>query len=247
MTDLPMSFLLCGPPKSGKTRLGATTPEPRLIVDLEGRARYGPEGKGAVFWDGSEEPLKLAKSSTRTYILQTKKLNVIDQAQQWLRSGKHPWKSFTLDSTMELKYMVKQAQFPGAVEPNRTQRGGINIVYENYLRVFRDILDDPANPLKCGVFITGASYDSDSERIRPILQGVIGEMIPYWMDIVGYLEAVTMKGVTEPVRKLHLKQRKENDLEVGDGTDRIVTKLGSPIDSPNITSMWDALQAEETG
>lgn len=222
--------------------MGTTGPAPRLILDFEGRARYSPNGQGAVFWNGEDEPLTLEKSPTRTHILETKSLPVLDMALQWIRSGKHPWKTLTMDSIMELKYLVKQGSHPGAAIPARHEWGPINSIYEDKLRQMRDVTDDPANPINCVVFITGAQYDIESQRIKPILKGAIGDLIPYWLDLSTYQESILLKGAKEPIRKVWLRQREENDLEVGDGTNRIVTALGSPVTDPTVEIFYNALQ-----
>lgn len=238
-----LKMLLMGPPKAGKSWLGTTTPTPRLIIDMEGRAKYTPAGKQATFWNGEDEPLKLKKSPSSTYILETTDLAVLDTARQWLRSGQHPWVSLTLDSVMELKYQVKQSKHPGAAQPSRSDWGPINITFEDNLRDLRDLTTKPGK-LRCVVFITGASLEIESGKIQPIIKGTIGTLVPYWMDVVGYLEATGSKGMVNPTRKLHLRQRPENDLEVGDGTDMIVDKLGSPIIDASIIDLFEAIQPE---
>lgn len=241
MTELPLNMLIIGPPKSGKTHTSATTPAPRLLIDLEGRSQYTPEGQKAIFWNGEDDPMTLGKSESRTYILQTTDMAKLDVAIQWLRTGKHPFKSVSLDSVMELRYLVIQVLKPGVIDIPRHDWGPINKTFENILRDLRN-LTSGAGPCKCVLFISGAEIELESGHIKPIVKGEVGKLLPYWMDVVGYQETITAKGGGTPWRELHIGQRPQNDLETGDGTNRIITKLGSPIRDATIQSLYDALQ-----
>lgn len=239
--ELALNMLLIGPPKAGKSWMSATTPPPRLLIDLEGRSKYTPAGKDAVYWDGEEDPMKLGKSASRTYILETRDMQKLDTARQWLRTGKHPFKSVSLDSVMELRYLVIEDLKPGVINIARPDWGPINKVFETILRDIRN-LTQGIGPTKCVLFISGAEIEIESKHIKPIVKGEVGKLLPYWMDLVAYQEVITAKGGGAPYREMHIAQRPDNTLEVGDGTNRIITALGSPLRDTSIQVLYDALQ-----
>lgn len=243
--ELPLRYLLMGPPKSGKTWQSSTTPPPRLMIDLEGRARYTPSGKDAIFWDGEEDPMKLEKSKSRTYILETGEIPVLDTARQWLRTGKHPFKSISVDSIMEWKFILERYMYPGVMDLDPKTKGVINKHFEDALRDIRDLAQAPQSPVRCIMFITGASVDPFQGHIKPIMQGRVGEAVPYWMDLVGYQETITQKNSKLVFRELHLAQRPSNDLEVGDGTNKIISSLGTPIKDATVELLYETLQGKE--
>lgn len=216
------------------------------MVDLEGRCRYTPQAKDAVFWNGEDDPMSLPKSASRTYILETVDLGKLSIAKQWLQTLKVPWKSISIDSAMEWKYLIENDLYPGRSELEPKEKGKINKVFEEAIRSIRDLTTDPKSPVKCVMIISGASTDPFSGHIKPIITGKIGELLPYWMDLVGYQEAVTKMGSKIVKRELHLAQRSQNDLEVGDGTNRIIQKLGSPLYDPTVEELYNALQDEKT-
>lgn len=235
---LPLTFMLIGGPKQGKTWLSSTVPAPRLIIDLEGRARYTPNGEKASFWNGVDDPMKInPKSPSSTYILETTDIQVLDTARQWLRTGKHPFKSIVLDSVMELRYYIIQSFFPGAIEIPRQQWGKPNNSLEQALRDLKHMVLSKDNPCKCMVFVTGATTDIESGKVKPLVKGTVGELAVYWMDVVGYLhyDPKTMK------RYLYIGPN-PMEAEVGDGTNRIITKLGGKIVDPDFEVVFNALQ-----
>lgn len=244
MSEYPLNFLVIGPPKAGKSWLSSTTPAPRLMIDLEGRSKFTPAGKEAVFWDGEVDPLSLPKSKSRTYILETSNLATFDMALQWLRTGKAPFKSISLDSVMELRYLVISSLKPGVIDIPRHDWGPINKTFENYLRDIRNLTQNPDCATKCIMFISGAEVEIETGHIKPIVKGEVGKLLPYWLDVTSYMESVTTKGGGTPYRELHLAQRAQNDLEVGDGTNRIVTQLGTPLRDVTVEQLFDALQKE---
>lgn len=227
--------LILGPSKAGKSWLGATTPPPRLIIDLEGRAKYTPAGEKAVYWDGKSDPLSLSKSPTRTYILETIDLDVLDMGNQWLRSGKHPFVSVTLDSAMEYRDLTLFKLFPGPSKMERNQYGDVNKAVENFLKDLWNLPSTPGNKVQYVVFITGVTMDENTGRTKPLGLGGLSQKLPHKMDLVGYLE-------NKGGRRLWLTQRAEGDLEVGDGTNSVVNKLGSPIKDPDLETIFAAME-----
>lgn len=243
MADRTLSALIIGPSGTGKSWLGSTTPPPRLIIDLEGRAKYTPAGRGATEWDGTSDPMKLPKSKTRTYILRTTDLADVAMARQWLRSGKHPFVSVTLDSLMEAQMRAQSDIRPG-VQALRPQDWGMLLrSMEDVVRDIRDLTMDPNSGVKCVVAIAGATLDQAAGFIRPLMSGQITKRVPYWMDLVGYYEKVRLEDGTVQ-RQLWIDQRPENDLEVKDGTHDIISAFGGCIVTPTFEAMYNALLPE---
>jgi len=234
-----LNALIIGPSGHGKSWLASTTPPPRLIIDLEGRAKYTPNGRQAVFWDGITDPMALERSPTRTYILRAQSLAQLDTGRQWLRSGKHPFKSVSVDSLMEAQIRVAEQIRPGLQSFRIQDFGDLNRHMQVFVREIKDMTEVPETGIRCAVFIAGAKRDEDG-FIRPLMQGQISRNTPYWMDIVGYLERVRLEN-GQVVRRLWLDQRPENDLEVKDGLDYVTTKFGAAVINPSIEAMYNAV------
>jgi len=243
--ELPLTYLLMGMPKSGKSYQSVTGPPPRLAIDWEGRTRFTPAGIKATYWDGESDPMQLPKSESRTFILEQPTLDTFATARQWLRSGKHPFKSVSFDSIMEYKYQIEKTRYEGILELEPKEKGKVNKELEDGIRDIRDLTTKPG-PVKCAIFITGAYLDSWNGSLRSVPLGRVGDLVPFWMSIVGYIEKETRKD-SKNVRYLtHITQRLKNDLdEVGDGTNRIARQLGSPVVDLTVQQLFDALQDQK--
>lgn len=233
-----LSALVIGPSGAGKSWLAATVPPPRLIIDLEGRGKYTPNGRNATPWNGVSDPMQLEKSASRTYITVVTTIDQLDSIRQWLRSGRHPFHSVAVDSLMEAQMRVADNVRPGT-EALRTQDWGMLLrIMEQFVREVRDMVLQEGNPLHVAVFIAGAKHDG--EYVKPMMQGQIAAKTPYWMDLVGYLEKVyTQDGHEE--RRLWIGQRPQNDLETKDGTHLIQAKFGPCIVEPDLEAIYEAL------
>jgi hypothetical protein len=233
-----LTMLIIGPSGHGKSWVGATTPTPRLIIDLEGRAKYTPAGREATFWDGLSDPMQLQPSPTHTYIVTVTSMQVLATVRQWLRSGKHPFVSVTMDSLMEAQMRTSDDIRPGAAALQTQDWGTLLRQMEAFVREVRDLTLEPATGVKVAVFIAGVK--NDNGFMRPLMQGQISSKLPYFMDVCGYLEKVRTED-GEIVRRLWIDQRPQNDLEVKDGTDALLQKYGPCIVNPNLTEMYEAL------
>lgn len=246
MRDLPsLSAMVEGPSGGGKSWLGSTTPPPRLIFDLEGRARYTPNGKGATLWDGQTDPMKLDKSKTRTYIVDcTRSLDPMAFAMQWIRADKHPFFSVTLDSLMEQQYQEREALTGGRSMKGWDDWGTLLRIMQAAVRDLTDLVKED-NRLTVALFIAGVIEKNGYQK--PLMTGQITSQVPYWMDLVAYLEKILVESTNKTARRLWLDQRPENDLEVKDGTDAIISEFGPTIilgdrgQAPNFETMYDAL------
>jgi hypothetical protein len=247
MKEPTLSSLIIGPSGHGKSWLASTAPAPRLILDLEGRARYTPNGKGAAWWDGRTDPNDGAsysrKSTTGTVIVDlTESTAAVDTILQWVRSGRHPFRSVVVDSLMEAQYQAGV----GKSRKGYDYWDDLLLKMESLVRGLTDMLKTagPRQPLRVVTFIAGVIEKNGYQK--PLMQGQITTKVPYWMDLVGFLEKVRLEnGKTQ--RRLWLDQRPENDLEVKDGTNDIISALGPCIllgeqgGEPNLATLYDAL------
>lgn len=232
-------MLVIGPSGHGKSWFGSTVPAPRLIIDLEGRARYTPNGRQAVTWDGVSNPMELTRSPSRTYIVTVTSVAVLDSVRQWLRSGRHPFFSIVVDSLMEAQMRSMDDIRPGTAALKTQDWGTLLRAMEQLVRELRDLTITPGTNVHVAVFIAGAKLHDGF--IRPLMQGSITSKVPYWMDVVGYLEKV--RGEDGAIhRRLWIDQRPENDLEVKDGTDVLLTAYGPCIIDPDAGTMYETLR-----
>lgn len=246
-----LTALIIGPSGHGKSWLASTTPPPRLIIDLEGRAKYTPVGREATVWDGVSDPMKLPRSKSRTYIVPVTNMSVLSSIRTWLRSGKHPFVSVTMDSLMEAQMRAIDDLAPGAQALRMQDFGTLLRQMEALVREIRDLTMEPATGIKVVVFVAGAKDDNGYKR--PLMQGQVNTKIPYFMDLVGYLEKIRTEEGTI-VRRLWIDQRPQNDLEVKDGTNDIITTFGPCVEmvqgdptSPDMTRLYEALKTGEQG
>jgi hypothetical protein len=249
MKEPTLSALILGPSGHGKSWFASTAPAPRLILDLEGRGRYTPNGKGAALWDGRTDPEGLrGKSTTSTALVDlTEDVAALEQVMQWIRTGRHPFKSVVVDSLMEAQY---QAGKGSAKKRGFDYWDALLVAMNDLVRGLGDVLRHPGpeQSLRVVTFIAGVIEKNGYQK--PLMKGQITTQLPYWMDLVGYLEKVRLEnGMTQ--RRLWLDQRPENDLEVKDGTDAIISALGPCIvlggrgEAPNLATLYDALVAAQ--
>jgi len=254
MSERTLNMLIIGPSGAGKSWLASTVPPPRLVVDLEGRAKYTPNGRGATWWDGVSDPKKLTPSKTHTYAVTVTSLEILDSVRQWLRSGKHPFRSVAVDSLMEFQLRVADKIRPGTQALRELDWGTLLRHSEQFVRDVRDMTLVPATGVRCAVFVAGCRKDQDhfdsktnqlteAGHVRPLMQGQINLRLPYIVDVVGYLEAVAQPDGTI-VRRLWIGQRPQNDLDVKDGTNDLVTRYGAHIDNPDLETLYNALLPE---
>lgn len=242
-----LSALIIGPSGHGKSWLGSTVPPPRLIVDLEGRARYTPNGRGATYWDGLSDPMTLERSPTRTYIVPiagTQATRVLDSVRSWLRSGKHPFKSLDMDSLMEFQMRTSDEIRPGVGSLQTQEWGTLLRTVQHFVREVRDFTMIPETGIKVAVFIAGVKDEGGYKR--PLMQGQINTQLPYFMDLVGYLEK-TRDAEGTVHRRLWIDQRPQNDLEVKDGTDVILSAFGPCIEDPSFEKFYEVLLSGTKG
>lgn len=226
-------MLVHGEAGVGKSRLAATAPTPRLILDAEGRAKHLP--LDSVAWNPlTENP----PEAPETCVVDVTNFDVLSTVYQWLDSGQLPFKSVLLDSLMEIqKRLMDQLR---GVEALQTQDWGVVLRrLEALVRSYRDLVNRSTNAVDV-VVITCGSRNEDGVQ-RPLLQGQISSTLPYYLDVVGYMY-VSHRPDGSGIDRSLLVQPSPTAV-AKDGTGR---ELGPVINQPNITEIYNQLNGGPT-
>lgn len=233
-----LNLLVYGPPKVGKTRLGATTPTPRVIFDAGGETKFLP-GKKVSWRPDSEEPPKAGDWDT--CVVRVNKWDTFDRALQWLSSGKHPFRSATIDHLTESqKLLIRDIR--GVDQLADYDWGTVLRKMEDMVRRFKDLSDVSIyeeNALDAVVIIAaGKAYDG----VRmPFLQGQFRDNIGYMLDVLGYMYADRMEDGSY-IRRLLIHPHAQ--FIAGDRTDVLTRTYGHTIEEPHVGKMLEAIERE---
>lgn len=236
MTDRAISILVHGPSKVGKTTFAMTAPYPRLLLDVEKASRFLPNKK--VKWDpmsGQEPPV--ADGTWDTCVVVVHDFETVLKAYEWLKSGRHQFRSVILDSISELQIKAQE----GIVGRSKMQTQDWGTLLQRmggFCRDLRDLTTNPVNPLEA-VVITSMSMTDDG-MMKPYLQGQLKHQVPYLYDITGYLftEPVLNAEQTEWVEVRRLLTRKHDSFEAGE---RVQGRLPMYVDYPNVEGMLNEI------
>lgn len=240
MIDATLTALIHGPSGVGKSWLGDTAPKPLLILDAEGRARYGVHSGRKVYWDPEKSGPPRADGSWDTCIVYVADYRTVDVVWQWLRSGQHDFISVKMDSLMEVQKRCIDSIKPGTVSLERDDYGTLLREIEKKVRDYRDLVLVPATNVRVVLFITG----SNEETHKPLLTGAMREQLPYYIDVVGYMHK-------QPTAEGGFMRAVLVDEQPGytakDGTNRLKTNYGPVIFLPEgdtqYIEQWYALLA----
>ena len=236
MSDRYITLVVHGESKVGKTWLGATTPPPRLILDVEaGGMRFVPGA--TVKWNPLADPPPDADGTWETCQATITDIRALDMVFQWLNSGQHPFRSVTVDSLMEVQSRMKRELADGGVMSER--EWGILLTHlEDLVVKIRDLSEHPTRPIDAVVFITGTRMKDG--RFRPLLQGQIANLLPYKVDAIGFM-FTTLDESGNVRRGLMLDD---------DGTHVAGNRLGGRVPAvvwePSVTGLLDQIFGPET-
>lgn len=240
--DRSLTVLLHGTSKAGKSTLAITAPGPRLLFDVEKASKFlflGKEKrKRMVKWDpldGSAPPQ--LDGVWDTCVVTVNDFSVVLKAHDWLKSGKHPFKSVILDSISELQ--IKAMEDITHRKQAKMQDWGMLLQQVGgFARDLRDLTANPVNPLEA-VVITSMSVD-ENDVLKPYLQGGLKAQIPYLYDITGYLfvTKVLNEQTNEYVEVRRLLTRKHPQIEAGE---RVQGMLPEYVDYPHIERMIETI------
>ncbi len=112
----------------------------------------------------------------------------VEAVADWLRKGKHEFRSVILDSITELQKQCKRAIME--IEGMRIQDWGT--LYERMdpvLREIRDLTKHPKNPVDLVVITALSTVKGENEKARtiPDIQGSMARSLAGQMDTIGYL------------------------------------------------------------
>jgi len=232
-------MLVHGGPKVGKSWLGQTTPEPRLVLDCEGGSRTpwrmvpGTTGvrQKVVRWNPrTEDPPTVGDWQVCHVSVQD--FDTFAAAYQWLASGRHPFKSLVIDSLTELQKRCKDT-LAGAGEVMDERKWGILLTQmEHIVRHMRDLSFHPTRPLDAVVLIALTKLADGVQK--PEIQGALGRSLPGYVDLEGYL-FVDLDEEQNPYRRLLITPRP--GFEAGDRTHSLTMYYGPAINNPDVEEM----------
>jgi len=230
-TDCSLTALLYGASKAGKSTASVTTVEPRLYFDVEAASRFLPIKR--IVWDPAQPPPEY-DGSWDTAVVQTRSWGDVKKAYQWLASGKHPFRSIIIDSITELQNRFLE-QEAGRTQPTMQIYGAAYREVGGLVRDIRDLTVHPSNPITQVVMVAMAKEGQDG-RWHPWLVGQLATVLPYLLDVTGYLYIDTvadpLTGDITDTRKL--LTRATADFEAGE---RVGGRIPRIVENPNFAHM----------
>jgi len=235
MSDRALSILVHGESGAGKSTFAVTSPTPQLFLDVESGSRFLQTRK--VKWNplAGEEP-PTPDGTWDTCVVTVHDFETALKAYEWLKSGRHPFKSVILDSISELQAKAQES-INGRAQMQTQHWGQLLSKIAFFCRDLRDLTTHPSNPLEA-VVVTAMSRVTDGVT-RPFLQGQVASQVPYWFDISSYLfvdqevNPETQEAVV--VRKLLTTKHPEYEAKSR------VPNLPGIITRPNVDSMLESV------
>lgn len=220
-----LTFLVHGDTKVGKSWFADTAPGPRLILDAEGgnSSRWTPSKKRT--WDPLREQPPPADGSWETCIVNVRNYRTVQQAYAWLDSGQHPFRSVIIDSVSETQQRAIDDLV--GVDPMRREDWGTLLrQMSKTIRDFRDLANHPTNPLAAVIFVA-MSREHNGKSV-PYVQGQLATILPYQVDVLGYLTQIP--DPTSGINRRYLMIRSDPSYESGE---RVGGRLGDWVEIPD--------------
>lgn len=194
-----LSSLIHARSKAGKSCLANSGPTPSAILDVEGASYWTPKRK--IYWDPQREPMPDPEDQHLTAgygqpsitpawesaIVLARDAASVFSFHQVLDSGRHPFKSLSVDSFTEVQQRVAD-DMASMKQLSRDQWGAMLRQLNSLARRFRDLVTHPVNPLWSVAFVCGSHYDQRMNKMRPMIQGQAQDYLPYYVDLLGYIE-----------------------------------------------------------
>lgn len=221
-----LSVLVFGESKVGKSSLAVTAPGPRLLIDVEAASRFLPIRR--TLWDPSTPPPK-PSDEWDTAVVQFRHWDDWPTIWRWLNGGKHPFASVIIDSVSEMQQRLIEKH---AARGQLSQQAWGTVLREmsGAMRDLRDLTEHPKRPVEA-VVVTAMAKEVNGS-LKPWVQGGFATILPYLMDVTGYLTATD-----DGTRKL-LTQRTEF-IEAGNRAP--AGTIPRVLTSPSISGMIDAI------
>lgn len=250
MGENTLSLLVHAPSKEGKSTLGSTMPTPICVLDVEGSWRFirragfcvaGVHNTDAckcpplrfTTWNPNTGPPPRHDGTWEVCHVTVREWMTLTNAYKWLSQAPHDFVSLSFDSITEAQRRLK-ANLRGLEQMRMQDWGDLLVQMDKLIRDFRDLVLLPNTPLRVVMFI--AETRMINGKWRPYMQGAIGDSLPYWLDLVGYLYTEFAPDEnnqnTVEVKKLWIGRHPQ--FEAGE---RVQGLLGSVVERPNITEM----------
>lgn len=238
MSDRALSILVHGLAGAGKTTFAATAPKPLLLLDVEMASRFIKGRK--IKWNPLTEAPPVADGTWEICVVSVNEFSKAQKAYEYLKSGRHPFKSVVVDSISELQSKAVE-NIKGRQQLQTQDWGKLLSVMAFFCRDLRDLTGDDDNTIEA-VIITAMSKDYDG-IIKPYLQGQIAAQVPYWLDITGYLyvsQVPDANGVLVDTRNLLIGNHPNYEAKSR------VPGLPTVIDNPDVSAMLDNIFGPDT-
>lgn len=181
-----LSFLVHGLAKAGKTSFGDSGPVPRLIVDVEGSSYWTPSRK--VYWNPRAEAPPRPDGSWDTAVVLAREARDIHETYRWLDTGQHAFNSASIDSVTEMQQRLIDDKV-GTRQVKLDEWGAILREVSSITRAWRDLINHPVKPVWAVTFLAGSKLYQPVNKWRPMVQGQVGDFLPYYVDVLGHLSA----------------------------------------------------------
>lgn len=224
-------MLIHGPSKAGKSTLAATAPYPRLMLDVEFGHKFLPIN--VKYWDPMREEPPIADGTWDTCVVPVRDYDTVLRAYEWLRLGRHQFKSVIIDSISELQVKCVD-QIAGAEQMKMQQWGELLRHMGGLLRDLRDLTMHPTNALEA-VILTAMSRESQEGKMRAYLQGQLAVQAPYFFDVLGYIRVDEWPNPdpTQPPYKLRRLYVESTDF--AEAGERVQGRLGSIVEQNELS------------
>lgn len=246
-----LSILVHGASKTGKSTLSSTAPTPILVIDCEGGWKFirragfnSTKSLRKIIWDPNKTLQPPRHDGTwDVCVVQGNQWRTLTNVYAGLTQAPHDFRSLIFDSITEGQRRLKNNL--RGIEQMRIQDWGELLTHmDKLIRDMRDLVLIPNTSLRVVMFIAETAMKNG--KWRPQMQGQIGDALPYWMDIVGYLYREAELGPdgqpTEKVLKMLIGQNIAPTIEAGE---RVQGILGDIVSKPNISEMFTTIFGDE--
>lgn len=226
-----LTMLVYGPSKAGKSTLASTAPYPRLIIDVEGGARFLPIVP--TVWDPKVNPPPTADGTWDTCIVHCNDYATLEAVYRWLQLGQHQFKSVTIDSISELQVKLVD-QLAGTDQMKMQQWGQLLRALGDLLRNMRDLTMHPTNPLEA-VVLTAMAREGQDGRMKPYLQGQIQVVAPYLFDILAYIRVEEFPHADPTMGTYKVRRLYVESTDFAEAGERVQGRLGSIVEQADLS------------
>jgi AAA domain len=189
-----ISMLFHGHPKRGKSTLADSGPRPTLILDVEGTSYWTLSRK--IYWDPQRETVPTWPQDARAVspdgywdscVVIVRDYKDAHQVKKVLDSGAHPFNSIDIDGVSEFQQRVMDS-VAGTSKMSWDDWGVLLRQVQGLVRGYRDLIHHPTRPVWAITMTAGTHWDNKRGMWRPLLQGASSDYVPYYPDLVGWLD-----------------------------------------------------------